>query len=69
MLTSRRMLQVGENTVMIVTLVTLKSSAGHLSVHGQLCSVRFKWQLLLWKPYYESNNFLICMKIIFEAVF
>lgn len=34
MLTSRRMLQVRENIVRIVTLVTLKEFAGYLSVLG-----------------------------------
>lgn len=42
MLASRRMLQVRENTVVIVTLVTLKSLAGRLSVRGQLFHVRPK---------------------------
>lgn len=71
MLTSRRMLQVRENTVMIVTLVTLKAFAGHLSVCGQLFSVRYKCQLilLLCKPFYESKNFLKCVKIISDAGF
>lgn len=53
---------------MIVALVTLKSFARNLSVHGQLFSVRPKWQviLLLWKPY-ESKNSLKCVKITSDA--